>query len=406
MAAEGGSQGAVDVAIVGGGIIGLSLAWRLAARGHSVCVLEREQPGAGASSVAAGMLAPVSEVESSEQGRRALALALRSATLWRDFGRELEAASGASIGLSQAGTLMVARDEDEARELERQLELRSALGLQASRLLPSQARALEPALAPVIRLAAELDGDHSVDPPAVLCALQRACEQSGVRLACNSEVVGLEYAGGAGGSGARVAAGVRLAGGEVLRAERVVIAAGAWSGALSFLPEQVAVPVRPVRGELLWLRDPGATAPIRRSIRAGRVYLVPRLDGRLIVGASMEERGFEQAPRAGSVYELLRAAYELVPLTYELCFERVRVGFRPGTPDNLPLLGESALGGLYLATGHYRNGILLAPLSCELLAGAICGDPLEERDAQLLASCDPKRFVPSASSRATPGRRS
>jgi glycine oxidase len=376
---------------VGGGIIGLALAWRLAQRGCSVCVLERERTGAGASSVAAGMLAPVSEVESGPHGQRALELALRSARAWRSFAQELEAASGCAVGLSSAGTLMVARDEDEARELERQRRLRADLGLAAERLRPSQARALEPALAPVVRLALQLAGDHSVDPLAVLEALKRACAASSVEIRTDAEVVGLERS--AGDARRRdVGSTLRLAGGELVHAERVVIAAGAWSGALSFLPEQVSVPVRPVRGELLWLRDPSGRAPVARSIRGGRVYLVPRAGGRLVVGASMEERGFDAVARAGSVYELLRAAYELVPETYELQLEAVRVGFRPGTPDNLPLLGQSALPGLYLATGHFRNGILLAPLSAELMAGLLCEQTPAPEDRALLDACDPRRF--------------
>jgi glycine oxidase len=378
----------VDVAIVGGGVIGLAVAWRARAKGLSVTVLERGEVGHGTSYVAAGMLAPVAEVEFGEAGQAALDLGLRSAVLWPEFAAELERCSGAEVGLRRTGTLVLARDEDEARELERQIAFREPLGLRTTRLRGSEARALEPGLAPTVRLALEAPDDHSVDPRLALAALRRACEVTEVRLREHVPVTRIECDGDGNGDGMRVTA-VELEGGELVAARQVVIAAGPWSGGLEGLPDRARVPVRPVKGQLLRLRDPAGPGLLERVVRFEGGYLVPRADGRYVLGATVEERGFERHATAGGVYELLRDAHELVPGVSELQIEELCVGLRPGTPDNVPLIGPGAIEGLMWATGHYRNGILLAPLTAELVAGALAG----ESSASFPAACRPDRFV-------------
>jgi glycine oxidase len=371
-----------EVVIVGGGIIGLAVAWRARSQGLSVTVLERGEIGKGTSYVAAGMLAPVTEVEFGDAGQAVLELGLRSAAIWPEFAAELERASGEQVGLLRTGTLVVARDEDQARELERQIALRESLGLRTSRLLPSEARAREPALAPTVRLALEAPEDHSVDPRMVLVALRRACEAAGVHLREHSPVrrVVLDDAGtrvtgvALEDAGTRVS-GVGLEDGESVSARHVVIAAGAWSGGLEGLPADACVSVRPVKGQILRLRDPAGRGLLERVVRFEGGYLVPRADGRYVLGATVEERGFEQHATAGGVYELLRDAHEIVPGVSELQIEELCVGLRPGTPDNLPVIGAGALDGLIWATGHHRNGILLAPLTAELVAEELVGVP-------------------------------
>ncbi|HUB36589.1 MAG TPA: glycine oxidase ThiO [Solirubrobacteraceae bacterium] len=359
-----------DVTIVGGGIAGLACAWRASRAGLSVTLLERDELGRGASHVAAGMLAPVAEAEFGEAGRRLLELGMRSAALWPAFARELEQASGTGVDLLPTGTLVVARDDDEARELERQLAFRHSLGLPAERLRASAAREREPALAPTVRLAMEAPGDHCVDPRLVLAALRGACERAGVAIREHSPVAALELD----GAGARVN-GVRLAGGERIDAALVVLAAGAWSAQVEGLPAHARIAVRPVKGQILRLRDPSGPGLLRRVLRFQGGYLVPRGDGRYVLGATVEERGFELAPTAGAVYELLRDASELLPGIDELQIEELSVGLRPGTPDNTPAIGPGAVEGLVWATGHHRNGILLAPLTAELVVEALAGVP-------------------------------
>jgi glycine oxidase len=380
----------VDLAVLGGGIVGLSVAWRARLAGMSVLLLERDELGSGATHVAAGMLAPVAEVEFGEAGKRVLELGVRSAEMWPDFAAELEQASGIDIGLRRTGTLVVARDEDEARELERQLAFRESLGLHALRLRASEAREREPALAPTVRLALEAPDDHSVDPRLVVAALRRACELEGVLVRVHSHVHALELDSGAkrviGVRASRQWAGDVEAGGvadvdvledgacELIYARDVVVAMGAWSGGLAGLPEGAGVPVRPVKGQIMRLRDPAGPGLLRRVVRFQGGYLVPRGDGRYVLGATMEERGFEPCATAGGVYELLRDAHELVPGVSELRIEELGVGYRPGTPDNAPVIGPGMLEGLTWATGHHRNGILLAPLTAELVTRALLGE--------------------------------
>ena len=378
------STPSADVVVVGAGIIGLSAARRARAAGASVTVLERDAIGHGASHVAAGMLAPVAEAEFGAAGRRLLALGLRSAEMWPAFADELRHASGEQTGVLETGTLVVARDDDEARELERQLAFRRSLGLRAQRLLASAARELEPALAPGLRLAIEAPDDHSVDPRAVVRALALACRRDGVELLehCAARTLRLDAADD------RVT-GVVLDDAREIDAGQVLVASGAWAGGVDGLPADAQVPVRPVKGQILRLRDPAGPGLAARVVRFRRGYLVPRGDGRYVLGATVEEKGFELSPTAGGVYELLRDCRELLPGVSELEIEELCVGLRPGTPDNVPIVGRGALDGLVWATGHHRNGILLAPLTAELAAAALAG----EQPDRLAAACAPERFV-------------
>jgi glycine oxidase len=346
------------------------------------------------------MLAPVAEAEFGEAARRVLDLGLRSADMWPAFAQELQEASGQQIGFLETGTLLLARDADEARELERQIAFRDSLGLATNRLLPSQAREREPALAPTVRLALEAPDDHSVDPRLVLAALAQACESAGVQLREHAPVARIE-ADPAGERVTGVTLGVAGASstrddresppsdrGELLAAEQVVVASGAWSGQIEGAAERM--PVRPVRGQLLRLRDPGGAGLLSRVVRFHGGYLVPRADGRYVLGGTVEERGFDVQPDAGGVHELLRQAIEVVPGVRELKIEELCAGLRPGTPDNAPAIGSGALEGLTWATGHHRNGILLAPLTAQLVAQLLAGE--RPRDA-LLDACDPRRFA-------------
>ncbi|HEY2536419.1 MAG TPA: glycine oxidase ThiO [Solirubrobacteraceae bacterium] len=372
-----------DVGIVGGGIVGLACAWRARQRGLSVTLFERDRLGQATSHVAAGMLAPVSEVEYGTAGKHVLELGLRSAELWPEFAAELQALTGIDVGLLRTGTLALARDEDEARELERRLAFRRSLGLRAERLRASVAREREPALAPTVRLAFEAPDDHSVDPRRVLTALQRACENAGVQIREHTPVRAVEL-----DEPRERAIGLLLEGGERVRAGETVLAAGPWSGQIEGLPAHAQIRVRPVKGQILRLRDPSGPGLLSRVVRFEGGYLVPRAEGSYVLGASVEEQGFDLTPTAGGVYELLRDASELVPGIDELRIEELSVGLRPGTPDNVPIIGRGALDGLAWATGHHRNGILLAPLTAELLLATLSG----EAPGPLAEACRADRF--------------
>jgi glycine oxidase len=357
-----------DVAVVGGGPIGLACAWRAAQRGLRTVVLDAGAPGAW--HVAAGMLAPVSEAQFGEQALTRLCL--ESLRRYPEFCAEL--AEVHDPGLHATGTLVVARDRDEAEALDRLYEFRRRLGLDVERLRPSAARRREPALAPTVRLALDIAGDHSIDPRRLVAALADACEHAGARLR-RARVRAVE------------SGGVTLADGSRVRAERVVVAAGAHAGRLG------DVPVRPVKGVVLRLRDPTGHRPrpplVNRTIRGETAYLVPRGDGRYVLGATMEERGWDTAPGAGAVYELLRDMSEVVPGVLELDVAELEAGLRPATPDNLPAIGPGTAEGVLWATGHFRNGILLTPVTAELIAAALTGEPLPD----WAAAVDPRRFA-------------
>jgi glycine oxidase len=359
------SKSSTDVIVVGGGIVGLFVAWRARQRGLDVRVLDAADDDGVAWPVAAGMLAPISEAQFGEAGRRSLELGLAAAARWPSAARELGEASGIDPALRRSGTLVVARDRDEAEALERERRFREQLGLPVTALLPSAARRQEPALAPTLRAALDVPDDHSVDPRRVVAGL-RAVLGDAVR------------------SGARVAEvaadAVELESGEVVAGRRVVVCAGAWSGGL------VDVPVRPLKGQVVRLRDPAGPGMLTRTLRFSQTYLVPRGDGRYVLGATSEERGFDTTVTAGGVYELLRDAGELVPGISELVIEETLAGLRPVTPDTLPLIGPR--GGVVWATGHGRDGILLSALTADLVADLLAG----EDPGALLALCDPARF--------------
>lgn len=369
-----GEQKTFDAVVIGAGVIGLACAWRAARAGASVAVIDRAHPPAGATGVSAGMLAPVGEVAFGED--RLARMTLASAELWPGFVAELEAESGADVGYRRDGALHVALDRDEAAELRRVHDLQCELGLGAEWLTPSGCRELEPGLSPSIAGGVSAPYEASVDPRALALAMATAVEGAGGELRFGCEVAEALFDGGA-------LCGVRSAEGGDLRARSVVLAAGAWSGEAGWLPPGARPPVRPVKGEILELRSVGGEPVCGRILASERVYLVPRTDGRLIAGATVEERGFDEAVSAGGVHELLREAYRLLPYVAELEFAGAGAGLRPGTPDNLPIVGRGEIDGLILATGHFRNGVLLAPLTGDAVAELIAGGdgPAEMADA-------------------------
>lgn len=365
MAASSASR-SYDAVIIGGGVIGLSCAWRAAQRGGRVAVVERSVPPAGATRVAAGMLAPVGELAFGEP--RLLKLNLEAAELYPGFVAELEEASGMETGYRREGALHVALDRDEAAGLRRIHELQRSLELGAEWLPPRRCRELEPGLTPSLNGGVHAPQEGSVDPRALSAALLGALEAEEVEVRTGTEVAAALF------DGERIA-GVRTDSGEELRAGAVVLAAGAWSARAEWLPEAGRPPVRPVKGQVLELRSREGGTPCKRIVASERVYLVPRPDGRLIAGATVEEQGYDTTVTAGGVHELLREAYRLLPEVAELELLDAAASLRPGTPDNLPLAGPSPRDGLLWATGHFRNGILLAPLTANVIAAELANQP-------------------------------
>jgi glycine oxidase len=352
-----------DALIVGAGVIGLACAWRAAQRGLDVLVLERERPGAGASNVAAGMLAPVGEASWGED--RLLELALASHRLWPEFAAELGAAGAVDPGLLELGALHVALDRDEAAELRRRFDLMREHDLEAEWLSPSECRALEPGLGSGGHGGVHAPHESAVDPRLLIDALVAAFEAGG-------GVIEIGEASEALIENGRLA-GVRTADGSERRARETVLAAGSWSAA-EWLPAEARPPVRPVKGQILTLAGLASQPVCDRIVVSERIYIVPRADGRLVVGATVEEQGFDTRVTAGGVHELLREAYRALPQIAELELVETIAGLRPTTPDNVPLIGSGAIEGLVLATGHFRNGILLAPLTGERVAALLAGD--------------------------------
>ncbi|MEX1658034.1 glycine oxidase ThiO [Streptomyces pseudovenezuelae] len=372
-----------DVLVVGGGIIGLVTAWRAAQRGLTAAVVDPE-PGGGAAQVAAGMLAAVTELHYGEQ--TLLGLNLASAHRYPAFAAELTELTGHDLGYRRCGTLAVALDADDRAHLRELHALQRQSGLESEWLSGRECRRLEPMLAPGVRGGLRVDGDHQIDPRRLTRALLVACERAGVLFhrtwARRLRVVRDR------------AAGVTTTDGAELAADQVVLAAGSLSGRLEGVPEALLPPVRPVKGQVLRLTVPQRHAPflsrtVRAVVRGSHVYLVPRESGELVIGATSEELGWDTTVTAGGVYELLRDAHELVPGITELPLTETRAGLRPGSPDNAPLLGPTDLPGLLLATGHYRNGVLLTPVTGDALAHALTTGELPEAARPFT----PRRFL-------------
>jgi glycine oxidase len=363
-----------DAVVIGAGLIGLACAWRARKRGMSVLVVDRaREPAAGASGVAAGMLAPVTEADFGEEGP--LRVNLIGRERWSAFAAELEEVSGLSTGYRDSGALVVAADRDDAESLRRLHDFQRGLGLATEWLTPSRCRRLEPGLSPRIAGGILAPQDGSADPRATAQALAAVVEE----LALGVDVEAIES------DGERVS-GVRTSAG-VIESDHVVVAAGAWTAALA---SDHGPPVRPVKGQILELRVRGDMPdPLERVIRTPRCYLVSRGDGRVVLGATVEEQGFDTAVTADGVFRLLEAAWEVLPEVGELELVRARAGLRPGTPDNAPIVGPGELDGLVWATGHWRNGVLLTPVTGEVVAGLLAGEALPEE----LAPLAPARFL-------------
>lgn len=359
-----------SVIIVGAGVIGLSIAWVLARAGRPVTVFDGGEAGQGATRAAAGMLAACTELEPGEEWL--LPLNRRSQALWPDFAGELERASGLAVDLREEGTLHVALNADELARLRQHLALQEKAGLPVAWLTPAGVREREPFLAGATGAILSA-GDHQVDNRKVAAALRVAAPAAGARLIEHTAVD--RIVGGDDGI-----TGVE-AGGAFHAASTVVLAAGAWSRGVGGLTPETRPPVRPVKGQMLALGMDAQAPLLRHVVWASGIYLVPRRDGRLIVGATAEERGFDDRMTAGGVLSLLQNAWRALPGIEELPLVETWTGFRPGSRDDAPILGEGPVAGLVYATGHHRNGILQTPVTADIVARLILTgerDPLAE----------------------------
>jgi len=366
--------------IIGAGVAGLGIAWRLAQAGCAVTVYDRGEAGHGASWAAAGMLAAAVETEPGEEPL--LQLALESQILWPDFADELEAASGISVEYRGEGTLVLALNRDDAEQLRHSFEFQTRLGLDLEWLSGVEVRRREPHLKPGIAGAVLSPRDHQVDNRCLGRALAAAVRGAGVALYENCPVREVVVTGGR-------AAGV-VTDRDTEPADVVVLAAGAWSREIGGLPASALPPVRPIKGQMMALQmDPAA--PLLSHVvwlpRGG--YLVPRRDGRLIVGGTVEERGFDATITAGGLLALIDGAWRALPGIEELPVAETWVGFRPGSRDDAPMLGPGALDGLVIATGHHRNGILLTPVTAAVVSSYI----LTGRLPELARPFSPERFA-------------
>ncbi len=360
-------QDAPDVIVVGGGVIGLAVAWEAATAGMAVTLID-PRPGRGAGWAAAGMLAPVGEAHFGEEALTALNVA--AARSWPAFARALEEASGLPVHYLACGTLMIALDGSDRAATDDLLAYHQSLGLTARRLTATECRGSEPLLAPGDpRRSRPGRGPPGRQPPRPRRAGGRLPGRRGHR-----------HRGG--GRRRRDAAAAEPAGVVVRHvgfraAGTVVVAAGCRSGLLAGIPDRLLPPVRPVKGLTLRLRAPSGVPGLARTVRGlihGRnCYLVPRVDGSVVVGATVEEKGFDLAVQAGAVGDLLDDARRLVPVLEEYELVDTTTGLRPGSPDNAPMVGATEVRGLVVATGHYRNGFLLAPLTAREVVGVIAG---------------------------------
>ncbi len=357
------------VAILGGGVVGLSVAWRLAADGHAVAVFD-DAPGAGASYAAAGMLAPAGEAWFNEDAL--VRIGAESLRMWPEFAAELSRVADHDVWLRQEGSLLVGTDEADAADLDRVHGLLERHDLAAERLTRREARGLEPALATSLRRSVLVPGDRSVHNRRVVEALQRACERAGVDVRPERADVVVDEAGAATGVRGRMS-------GAVHEAHTTVVAAGAALSEVEGVPAPLRRAVRPVKGEILRLHTSQVLLrhTVRARVRGDTVYAVPRADGEIVLGATSDERD-DLRVTADGVYEVLRRGIAVVPGLRECELVEATARARPGTGDNGPLIGETGVSNLLLAAGHYRGGVLMAPITALALTSLLRGDAVPE----------------------------
>ncbi|MEO5314151.1 glycine oxidase ThiO [Pseudarthrobacter sp. CC12] len=401
-----------DVAVIGGGVVGHGIAWEAQRSGRSVALID-DAPGSGASWAAAGMLAPVSELHYQEEDL--LELMLDASSRWPGFAAGIAGATSGS-GYLTTPTLAVGADAADRRALMDLRAVQQANGLAVEPLTVRDARKREPLLSPAIACALDTPADHQVDPRRLLAALRQALAGA-VRgkpgLAVAGAVEGYAVPDRAGGllwEGGRVV-GASLAGGGTVLATDTIVANGLQAGDLGGLPDGLDLPLRPVHGDILRLAvpqhlQPLVTSTVRGLVHGVPVYIVPRQDGTVVIGATQREDALSDAVSAGGVYQLLRDAQALVPAVAELELLECTARARPGTPDNAPLLGRvpAAPGsagykaghvpGLIIATGFFRHGVLLTPA-----AAAICAGLLDGHADPRWAPFSPERFSRPAAAR-------
>lgn len=351
------------IAIIGAGVCGLGIGWRLAAAGCQVDVFDQGEPGQAASWAAAGMLAARAEVEPGEE--TLLGLNLKAQEIWPGFVAELEAASAMSVDYRDEGTMIVALTRDDAEALRFTYDLQKRLDLDVDWLSGLEARRREQFLSPNVTAGIFSPGDHQVDNRKLVTALQRAFETAGGTVHAHTAIEGIDIAQD------KVQGVVATTDGAAdihHAADVVVLAAGAWSRDIDGLPADLRPPVRPVKGQMLSLRMDSDAPLLRHVVWAPGVYLVPRNDGTLIIGATVEEKGFDSDLTAGGVLDLLRDTWEALPGITELSVDEMWVGHRPTSRDDAPILGPTAVDGLVMATGHHRNGILLTPITANAIS--------------------------------------
>ncbi|HET9903219.1 MAG TPA: glycine oxidase ThiO [Xanthobacteraceae bacterium] len=367
MAASSSSSN-MHVAVIGAGVCGLGIAWRLAQRGARVTVFDKGLAGEGASHAAAGMLAACAEAEPGEEAL--VALGRKSQAMWPAFAAELREATGIDVELRREGTLIVALTADDQARLTHDLGFQKGLGLPVEWISSAEARRREPHLGPRLAGAVASPEDHQVENRKLVAALRLAAERAGVALAERTEVARIATAGPR-------ATGVVLSDGTAVAADAVVLAAGAWSRSIEGIEPDNRPPVRPIKGQMLALKMDPAAPLVRHVVWGPNIYIVPRNDGRLVLGATVEEKGFDATLTAGGVLSLLEAAWRVFPAIEELPVVETWVGHRPGSRDDAPILGASGIAGLFYATGHHRNGILLAPVTAESIARLVSDGTLD-----------------------------
>jgi glycine oxidase len=362
----------MKIIVIGAGVAGLAIGWRLAQKGAGVTVLDRAQPGRGATWAAAGMIAATAEAGEGDTPDAELAHHARA--LWPDFAREIEAGSGARISYSEEGSLLVAANADDAARFAERARTTNDL----TWLSPDEARAMEPMIADTIHGALFAAKEAQVDNRALAPALARCFVRAGGTLVPNETVLRIEVDQGR-AFAVRTPFGYR-------EADAFVLAAGAWSGEIGGLPPEALPPVKPMKGEMLAL-TPGAGAKLPAHMVWGHdVYLVPR-GKRLLIGATLEDAGFNTHPTKEAEDWLSSRALLLMPSLRDWAIDEHWAGLRPGSPDGLPILGQSAVSGLFIASGQYRNGILFAPAVAEILSRSV----LERSDGP--KAFDPRRFA-------------